>query len=120
MLEFIGDEKKKKKKTVKYQKPKDIEDFIDKLLNKTYNLINDAKLVHGDLSVYNVMNFNEEPVIIDVSHYVISDHPIAKQLLKRDIENLHNDFKKLGSKISLNEIESHIGVEDGKILSLKQ
>ncbi len=120
MLEFIGDKNGIPAKTVKYQKPKDIDKFIEKLLDETYKLINDAKLVHGDLSVYNVMNFNEEPVIIDVSQSVISDHPIAKQLLERDIENLYNDFKKLGSKISISEIESHIGVEDGKILSLKQ
>ncbi len=120
MLEFIGDKNGIPAKTVKYQKPNDIEKFIEKLLDETYKLIHDAKLVHGDLSVYNVMNFNEEPVIIDVSQSVISDHPLAKQLLERDIENLYNDFKKLGSKISLSEIESHIGVEDGKILSLKQ
>ncbi len=120
ILEFIGDKNGIPAKTVKYQKPKDIDGFIEKLLDETYKFINDAKLVHGDLSVYNVMNFNEEPVIIDVSQSVISDHPIAKQLLERDIENLYNDFKKLGSKISISEIESHIGVEDGKILSLKQ
>lgn len=120
ILEFIGDEEGNPAKTVKYQKPKDVDRFLDDLLKETYKFINDAKLVHGDLSVYNVMNFNEKPVIIDVSQSVTSDNPIANELLKRDIGNLYNDFRKLGSQMSKEEIETAIGVEDGKILSLKK
>ena len=120
ILEFIGDKDGNPAKTVKYQKPEDLDKFINDLLKETYKFINDAKLVHGDLSVYNVMNFNEKPVIIDVSQSVTTDNPIASQLLERDIKNLYNDFNKLGSPISREEIETAIGVEDGKIISMRK
>jgi len=65
-------------------------------------------LVHGDLSSFNILIKDDEPVIIDVSQSVVVDHPLAKDLLKRDIGNLHKDFKKLGLQISEDEITSII------------
>ncbi|OWT32977.1 serine/threonine protein kinase [Methanobrevibacter sp. 87.7] len=119
ILEFIGDDEGNPAKTVKYNPPKDVDEFLLKVLNEMYKFINNGKLIHGDLSAYNIMNLNEEPVIIDVSQSVIYNNPIAKELLDRDINNLTNDFKKLGSKITKEEIEKHLGVKDGIVLSLK-
>ncbi|MDD5960406.1 serine protein kinase RIO [Methanobrevibacter wolinii] len=119
ILEFIGDKEGNPAKTVKYNPPKDIDNFFLKVLNEMDKFLNNAKLVHGDLSAYNIMNLNEEPVIIDVSQSVIYNNPISKELLERDINNLTNDFKKLGSKITKEEIEEKLGVKDGIILSLK-
>jgi len=58
-----------------------------------------AKLVHGDLSEYNVMIWNNKPVIFDVSQAVSIEHPNATQFLKRDIENINRYFKRVGVEI---------------------
>ncbi len=61
-------------------------------------------MVHGDLSTFNILNKDEYPVIIDVSQSVVRDHPIANELLVRDIKNIYKEFKKMGSSYSLEDI----------------
>lgn len=68
---------------------KEILEFVAKCHKK-------ARLVHGDLSEYNVMMWNERPFFIDVSQAVPLTHPLAKELLRRDIENINRFFKKRG------------------------
>lgn len=54
-----------------------------------------AKLVHADLSEYNIMVTEEaEPVIIDVSQAVDIDHPLAHEFLARDVKNIHRFFSR--------------------------
>ncbi len=53
-------------------------------------------MVHGDLSEWNILNFNEEPVIIDISQAVLKKHPLSVKLLRRDVNNITNWFNKLG------------------------
>ena len=43
-----------------------------------------CKLVHGDLSEYNILYFKGHLYIIDVSQSVDVDHPLALDLLKED------------------------------------
>ena len=71
--------------------------------------MNEAKLVHGDLSNYNILNLNEEPVIIDVSQSVVLDNPISKELLERDINTLVREYTKLGVKTNFDEIWEYVG-----------
>ena len=55
-----------------------------------------AELVHGDLSEYNIMIWRGHPVILDVSQAVATEHPVADQLLMRDILNLNRYFHQIG------------------------
>ena len=56
-----------------------------------------ARIVHGDLSEYNVlMGENGVPVIIDVGQGVVCDHPNAREWLVRDVHNIVQFFKKRG------------------------
>lgn len=57
-----------------------------------------AGLIHSDLSPYNILLF-EKPYIIDFSQAVTPKHPLAKEFLKRDVENINNYFKKIGVKV---------------------
>ena len=70
--------------------------------------VNEARLVHGDLSNFNILNKDETPVIIDVSQSVVLDNPIAKELLERDIKTLVNEYKKLGVNTSYDEVYEYI------------
>jgi len=52
----------------------------------------EAKLVHGDLSEYNILYGNEEVYLIDMGQAVPPDHPHAFRFLRRDIEQLNRFF----------------------------
>ncbi|HZY92830.1 MAG TPA: RIO1 family regulatory kinase/ATPase [Thermoplasmata archaeon] len=58
-----------------------------------------AKLVHGDLSPYNVLYHEGTPVLIDVAQSVGVDHPQARELLRRDSDNFAKYLKKLGADV---------------------
>ena len=104
LIEFIGDEDGNPAQPVKNQPPQDPDDFWNKLLVQLKLFVNEAKLVHGDLSNYNILNLNEEPVIIDVSQSVVLDNPISKELLERDINTLVREYTKLGVETSFDEV----------------
>jgi RIO kinase 1 len=53
-----------------------------------------CKLVHGDLSEYNMLYHNGEVVIIDVSQSVEHDHPHAAEFLRKDCANVNAFFGK--------------------------
>ena len=69
-----------------------------------------AKLVHGDLSEYNILIWENKPYIIDVAQAVPIDHPLADELMARDLKNMIRIFKKLGLDISVRELAKEIGV----------
>jgi RIO kinase 1 len=55
-----------------------------------------GKIVHGDLSEYNVLITDDEPVVIDLAQAVLLDHWRAQELLERDVGNVARYFKKFG------------------------
>jgi RIO kinase 1 len=55
-----------------------------------------ARLVHGDLSEYNIMIWKGRHYIIDVSQAVTLDHPNALDYLYRDVSNIVRFFSRQG------------------------
>jgi RIO kinase 1 len=66
-------------------------------------LYNKAKLVHADLSEYNVFKLYQEIVIFDFGSAVSIEHPLAKRFLERDIENINRFFEKRSVKVDEKE-----------------
>lgn len=56
-----------------------------------------CKLIHGDLSEYNLLLYRGRVVVIDVSQSVESDHPRAMDFLRRDIANVNAFFRAQGA-----------------------
>lgn len=69
------------------------------ILSNIRRLFKDAKLVHADLSEYNIMMLDSKPVLIDFSQAVHIDHPSAKEFLVRDLENINRYFIRQGIKV---------------------
>lgn len=108
IMEFIGDEDGNPAPTLKDHGPEDPEAMLEILIEAMKKMYQDAQLVHGDLSVFNILNHHEKPVIIDVSQSMVVDHPISMELLERDIENLLRDFKKFGVSASSEDVKKEI------------
>lgn len=108
IIEFIGDKEGNPAPTVKNLPPEDPNDFYEKLVDQMDRFINKANLIHGDLSSYNILNFDEEPVIIDVSQSVVRDHIIANELLERDIKNISFEFSKMGVDTSIEDLTNRL------------
>jgi RIO kinase 1 len=98
IMEFIGEEGVSAP-SLKEQPPEHPSRMYRQLLTNLARLYRKADLVHGDLSEYNVMVRNDNPVLFDMAQAVPSSHPLAKSLLERDLMNLNKFFGRLGAKI---------------------
>jgi len=95
IMEFIG-ENERPAPIAKDNPPKEPKIWLEKILNSIMTLYQKSGLVHGDLNEFNILNFKEEPVIIDMAQSVLRDHPLSDDLLLKDIKNILTWFKKLG------------------------
>ncbi len=59
-----------------------------------------AKLVHADLSEYNMLFRQGTIEFIDLGQAVLQSHPHAKEFFDRDLKNLSNYFRKKGVQTS--------------------
>ncbi|KIW25251.1 uncharacterized protein PV07_08443 [Cladophialophora immunda] len=58
-----------------------------------------CKLVHADLSEYNILYHDNRPYIIDVSQSVEGDHPRSLDFLRMDIKNVSDFFRRKGVNV---------------------
>lgn len=61
-----------------------------------WNIFNKCKLVHADLSEFNLLYHDSKIVVIDVSQSVEHDHPHALEFLRKDCTNITDFFAKKG------------------------
>ena len=101
VMEYIGDEISPAK-TLKEVGPSDPTELADYLLGCIRKAYSKVRIVHGDLSEYNVLMAEEGPVIIDLGQAVLLDHWMAQELLERDVFNMARYFKKFGVEIDVN------------------
>jgi len=94
IMEFIGKDGVRAP-LLKETTLRDPERVFRLLLTYLKRLYYKGGMVHADLSEYNIMVWRAKPVIFDVAQSVLIEHPMADMFLRRDIENLHNYFKRL-------------------------
>ncbi|XP_058819869.1 serine/threonine-protein kinase RIO3 isoform X2 [Topomyia yanbarensis] len=68
----------------------------EEMVEIMHKLYNEARLVHADLSEYNVLWHDEQCWIIDVAQSVEPGHPGALEFLMRDCNNISTFFTKRG------------------------
>ncbi|KAI9253621.1 RIO1 family-domain-containing protein [Sporodiniella umbellata] len=107
VMDFLGD-----KNGWAYPRLKDAQIETSKYPALYYQLIKNVrtmyqvcKLVHADLSEYNILYHSRTLYIIDVSQSVEHDHPHASEFLRKDLSNVTDYFAKKGvSVMSLMEL----------------
>jgi len=105
IMEFIGNKEPAPK--IKDAIPKDAKKFFNEIVLSVRKLYK-AGLVHADLSHFNILNYKEKPVFIDMSQATPLEDPNALEYLERDINNLCNFFKKVGVKAKREDIKKKI------------
>lgn len=91
VMEYIGDEHPAL--PLRRDLPKNPQEMYDKLVEYMLTAKTEAKLVHADLSEYNILNYHGKPVIIDCGQSVDICHPRAKDYFERDVKNINRFFK---------------------------
>lgn len=116
VMEYIGGEEPAPQ--LKDKTPKDPELFLNKIINNT-KLLCDAGLIHGDLSNFNILIHDEEPVFIDFSQATPITTSGARILLERDIKNVLNAFKRI-MNVDIDKITEDILKHFDKVLAEKE
>lgn len=95
VMEFIGDQglPAPPMQEVVLENP---EAVYHDLTGQVRRMVSAAHLVHGDLSPYNVLVLDDRPYLIDVAQAISTDHPQARELLRRDATNFAQYFRRLG------------------------
>lgn len=98
LMEFVGDESgpAPQLRDVVLDNPTDTYDEVISFIIDGWK---DAHLVHGDLSEYNILMQDGQPIMIDVGQAMTTDNYNAKELLERDIRNVNAFFRKRGADI---------------------
>lgn len=102
LMEFLGEEE------IPYPQLRlaEVEDYGEvyrEVLGYIRQLYRDARLVHADLSEYNIL-YHEKPYLIDMGQAVTPDHPRALTFLIRDIKNLNRYFSRYCDVLDEQEI----------------
>lgn len=113
-MEFIGDSGGAAKR-LRDIELKDPEAVLKTILSDVRKLFR-SKLVHSDLSEYNVLMKGETPFLIDFGQAVVIKHPKAMEFLRRDVQNILNYFeRRYEVKKDGDEVFEHItGVPDAQ------
>lgn len=82
------------------------QDAYEQTLLAIRRMFQQAKLVHADLSEYNLLWYKNSLYVIDVSQAVELDHPMALDFLRRDCSIMNDFFSKKGLRV-LNTQETY-------------
>jgi len=108
VMEFVGGEFIAPK--VKDLYPKSPKKFFDEIVEGMVRFL-DYGFVHGDLSGFNILNFDGSPVFIDFSQSMSMRAPNARELLESDVRNVCNFFSKKGLKVNKDKVKKSLGLE---------
>ena len=87
------------------------------LIFMMHKMFNSCKLVHADLSEYNILVYKNRPYIIDVSQSVEQEHPHAFDFLRSDCRNVTDFFRRRACKtFSIKELFQFVTREVGKAI----
>lgn len=98
LMEYIGDEHGAAPQLREYKMDNPTE-MYDEIVSFIIDGWQQAHLVHGDLSEYNVLVQDDQPILIDCGQAMTNDFFNAKELLKRDIRNVNRFFKNKGAEV---------------------
>lgn len=110
--------------------PSSYSDLYQELTLTVRKMYHECKLVHADLSEYNILYHDSHLYVIDVSQSVEHDHPHAFDFLRNDVKNMEEYFGRRGvTTLGLRrcfefvtrdtfEADGEAGLSDNEVLKL--
>ena len=87
-----------------FETKEEVRGCYEEVLAQMKLLYKEAKLVHGDLSEFNILYHDKKPVLIDFSQATsVKDHH-AREYLERDLKNIARFFGKYGLDLDEKEL----------------
>jgi len=83
--------------------------LYEDLVREIGRMARTARLVHGDLSPYNVLFHEGHPVLIDVAQAVGAEHPEARRLMERDVGNFAKYLERIGYSVEPSDFLEAVG-----------
>jgi len=109
VMEFIGDSEGNAAPVLKtIVSELDWQDVYEQVIENAAKLFYKAKLVHSDLSEYNLLYNEGKIVLIDIGQAVGLQHPKAREFLERDLKNISKFFSKKGITKSIEEVREDL------------
>ncbi|MDO5851981.1 MAG: serine protein kinase RIO [Methanobacteriaceae archaeon] len=110
VMEYLYSDENKDKAALPLQKSvlNNAELVFDKIIEFMNLSYNKAGLVHGDLSMYNILMSKKQPYIIDLSQGTLTSHPISRSLLDRDINNIINNAKRFNVNLDFESVKNRV------------
>src|SRR3989338_390323 len=105
VMEYLGD----KNGSFKLRESNfEVRKYSKIVLSDLQKLYQKCKLVHGDLSEFNILDFKNKPYIIDFSHGMKLDYPNVEEYLERDVKTIITFFNRRGCKLEFNHLIEEI------------
>jgi RIO kinase 1 len=98
VMEFIGDSEGDPMPTLINTEEITLNDY-QQVIEQMTVLYQKAKLVHADLSEYNIFKTDIGIMLFDFGSAVDIQHPNSKQFLLRDVMNINRFFEKRGIEV---------------------
>ncbi len=109
VMSFIGDENPAVQlKDYVFENEEEKKDILEQIIENYKKLYHKAKLVHGDLSKFNILIHKGKVYFIDFSQSVPIESLNSKELLLRDVKNITSYFKKQNVNITEEELYKKI------------
>lgn len=108
LMEFVGDGEGNAAPLIKDVEIGDPAAAADAILEDYHLFLTKARLVHADLSEYNMLWQEDRPIVIDVGQAVLLEHPMAREFFERDVRNLQRWFRKIGAEEAADEAQARI------------
>ncbi|MHB1439607.1 MAG: serine protein kinase RIO [Cuniculiplasma sp.] len=101
LMSYIGERRTPAKK-LKDIEESQLQGYFNSAMIEYGKMVEKAKLIHADMSEYNVLCYRKRSYIIDMGQAVSYKHPKAKEFFTRDMVNMKSFAKR--NELSLDEI----------------
>ena len=106
VMEYLGTEdgRAKRLSEVDLENPETAYEVVREYMRRLHG----AGLVHGDLSEYNLVVYEDRIYVIDLGQAVTVHHPTAEEFLERDCENIAAFFGRQGHDVTADELQEFV------------
>lgn len=95
LMEYLGDENAPAPRLSDITLSSEQAKQVFEIILKNIRLFYQSGIVHGDLSEYNILHWNDTPYIIDFPQSIdVRTHPQVRELLQRDVRNVCKYFER--------------------------